>query len=58
MQLSNVGKNQKERNVEMLLSNESNMAQEWFVECGGPSDTNGPNGDEEVEVQPNLDAHW
>ena len=57
-QMSEKTKRRKDRNVELLLSNESNMAQEWFVECGGPSDTNGPNGDEEVEVQPDSDAHW
>ncbi|GJY41376.1 pescadillo-like protein [Tanacetum coccineum] len=35
-------KGRKPRDVEVLLSNDSNMAQEWIVECDG---------DEEVEVQ-------
>ncbi|GKE21923.1 pescadillo-like protein, partial [Tanacetum coccineum] len=39
--LSEKAKRRKARDVEVLLSNDSNMAQEWIAECDG---------DEEVEV--------
>ncbi|GJZ03815.1 ribonuclease H-like domain-containing protein [Tanacetum coccineum] len=50
-------KRRKARDVEVLLSNDSNMAQEWIVECDGDGNRNG---DEEVEVQDQQDqeAHW
>ncbi|GJT08451.1 pescadillo-like protein [Tanacetum coccineum] len=46
--LSEKAKRRKARDVEVLLSNDSNMAQEWIVECDG---------DEEVEVQ-DQEAQW
>ncbi|GJW89834.1 pescadillo-like protein, partial [Tanacetum coccineum] len=46
--LSEKAKRGKARDVEVLLSNDSNMAQEWIVECDG---------DEEVEVQ-DQEAQW
>ncbi|GKA08426.1 hypothetical protein Tco_0687757, partial [Tanacetum coccineum] len=49
--LTEKAKRRKARDVEVLLSNDSNMAQEWMFECDG---------DEEVEVQDQQDqeAHW
>ncbi|GJS65228.1 hypothetical protein Tco_0679792 [Tanacetum coccineum] len=46
--LTKKAKRRKARDVEVLLSNNSNMAQEWIVECDG---------DEEVEVQ-DQEAQW
>ncbi|GKC69981.1 putative reverse transcriptase domain-containing protein [Tanacetum coccineum] len=50
-------KRRKARDVKVLLSNDSNMAQEWIVECDGDGNRNG---DEEVEVQDqqHQEAHW
>ncbi|GJS00900.1 hypothetical protein Tco_0317408 [Tanacetum coccineum] len=52
--LTERAKRRKARDVEVLLSNDSNMAQEWIVECDGDGNRNG---DEEVEVQ-DQEAHW
>ncbi|GJR08674.1 ribonuclease H-like domain-containing protein [Tanacetum coccineum] len=50
-------KRRKARDVEVLLSNDSNMAQEWIVECDGDGNRDG---DKEVEVQDQQDqeAQW
>ncbi|GJQ92119.1 ribonuclease H-like domain-containing protein [Tanacetum coccineum] len=50
-------KRRKARDVEVLLSNDGNMAQEWIVECDGDGNRNR---DEEVEVQDQQDqeAQW
>nr|GEU50409.1 hypothetical protein [Tanacetum cinerariifolium] len=55
--LTERAKGRKARDVEVLLSNDSNMAQEWMVECDGDGNRNR---DEEVEVQDQQDqeAHW
>ncbi|GJT28334.1 hypothetical protein Tco_0908609 [Tanacetum coccineum] len=54
--LTEKAKRRKARDVEVLLSNDSNMAQEWIVECDGDGNRNGA---EEVEVQDQQDqAHW
>ena len=41
----------KDRNVELLLSNDDRMAQEWVADCDG-------DGDKEAEVQTDSEAHW
>nr|XP_043624823.1 uncharacterized protein LOC122596332 isoform X2 [Erigeron canadensis] len=43
-------KRRKERNIEVLLSKDSDMAQEWIAESDGDGN--------EVEVQPNSETHW
>ncbi|GJX40911.1 ATPase, F1/V1/A1 complex, alpha/beta subunit [Tanacetum coccineum] len=53
--LTEKAKRRKERNVEVLLSNDSHMTQECIVECDGDENRDG---DEEVEVQPDLKPHW
>nr|GEV46214.1 ribonuclease H-like domain-containing protein [Tanacetum cinerariifolium] len=55
--LTEKAKRRKARDVEVLLSNDSNMAQEWIVECDGDGNRNR---DEEVEVQDQQDqeAQW
>ncbi|GJU68505.1 putative transcription factor/ chromatin remodeling BED-type(Zn) family protein [Tanacetum coccineum] len=50
--LTKKAKRRKARDVEVLLSNNSNMAQEWIVECDGDGNRNK---DEEVEVQDQQD---
>ncbi|GJS10506.1 pescadillo-like protein [Tanacetum coccineum] len=39
--LTEKAKRRKARDVEVLLSNDSNMAQEWIMECDGDGDRNG-----------------
>ncbi|GKC53422.1 hypothetical protein Tco_1076167 [Tanacetum coccineum] len=55
--LTEKAKRRKARDVEVLLSNDGNMAQEWIVECDGDGNRNR---DEEVEVQDQQDqeAQW
>ncbi|GJX59601.1 tRNA dimethylallyltransferase 2 isoform X1 [Tanacetum coccineum] len=55
--LTEKAKRRKVRDVEVLLSNDGNMAQEWIVECDGDENRNR---DEEVEVQDQQDqeAQW
>nr|GEV04299.1 hypothetical protein [Tanacetum cinerariifolium] len=48
-------KRRKERNVEVLLSNDSHMAQQCIVECDGDGKRDG---DEEVKIQPDPKVHW
>ncbi|GJY62427.1 hypothetical protein Tco_0463084 [Tanacetum coccineum] len=50
--LTKKAKRRKARDVEVLLSNNSNMAQEWIVEYDGDGNRNR---DEEVEVQDQQD---
>ncbi|GJY41373.1 ribonuclease H-like domain-containing protein [Tanacetum coccineum] len=55
--LTKKAKRRKARDVEVLLSNDSNMAQEWIMECDGDGNRNR---DEEVKVQDQQDqeAQW